>query len=45
MFINSINRMQETKLFINENHTKTQENIWEKQLDYFKCEDKLINET
>jgi hypothetical protein len=40
-----VTQMQETRLFINENHTKTQENICEKQLDYFKCKNKLINET
>lgn len=45
MFINSIDKMQETRLFINENQTKTQENICEKQLDYFKFKNKLINET
>jgi len=45
MLVDSINKMHKTTLFIEEKCTKTQKNIFEKQLDYFKCIDKVINKT
>jgi hypothetical protein len=45
VLVDSIDKMHETSLFIENKHAKTQERIYEKQLDYFKGKDKLINET
>jgi hypothetical protein len=45
VLVDSIDKMHETSLFIENKHAKTQERIYEKQLDYFKGRDKLINES
>jgi anaerobic ribonucleoside-triphosphate reductase len=48
LLLDSMDRMQEctheSNLVIEEKRSKTQESIVDKQLDYFKCRDKIINE-
>jgi len=45
VLVDSIDKMHEISLFIEKILAKTQERIYEKQLDYFKGRNKLINET
>jgi hypothetical protein len=45
VLVDSINKMHETSLLIENKHAKTQERIYDNQLDYFKGRDKLINKT
>jgi hypothetical protein len=44
VLVDSIDKMHDISLFIENKLAKTQERIYEKQLNYFKGRDKLINE-
>jgi hypothetical protein len=43
--LDSINKLLETSLLVEENCTKTHMNIFEKWLNYFKWKGQLTNET
>jgi hypothetical protein len=43
--VQSINRLHETNLQIEKKHVQTQEEMLQKQLEYFKLQDTKINKT
>jgi hypothetical protein len=45
ILVDLIDKIHETSLHIEEKRMNPQDNIFKKWLDYFKCKDKLINET